>query len=180
MHWEHTNERNHVPESTASKESFSWALAQLRDCLDNHLECNGNAEDPLLPTRVLDVGAFQESIKLLETRGTRGQYMTLSHCWGDPKLMTAKLTVKTLEDYQIEIPYNKLPPTFRDAVEVTRRLAIRYLWIDSLCIIQRDEDDSDRNKERANEDWMTESSKIGRIYNCLYVGSLLQAKNSGV
>jgi hypothetical protein len=34
-----------------------------------------------------------------------------------------------------------LPATFRDAVIVTRALGIRYLWIDSLCIMQDSEDD---------------------------------------
>ena len=46
-----------------------------------------------------------------------------------------------------------LPKTFRDAVTITRNLGIRYLWIDSLCIIQDSE-----------EDWIRESSRMGRIY----------------
>ncbi|KAK1502880.1 hypothetical protein CTAM01_04869 [Colletotrichum tamarilloi] len=29
-----------------------------------------------------------------------------------------------------------LSKTFQDAVLVTRRLGIKYIWIDSLCIIQ--------------------------------------------
>jgi Heterokaryon incompatibility protein (HET) len=43
--------------------------------------------------------------------------------------------------------------TFRDAFKATRKLGIRYLWIDSLCIVQ----DSDF-------DWRAESSVIGKIY----------------
>jgi hypothetical protein len=31
--------------------------------------------------------------------------------------------------------------TFRGAIEMTRKLGFRYLWIDSLCIVQNDEDD---------------------------------------
>jgi hypothetical protein len=46
-----------------------------------------------------------------------------------------------------------LSPTFRDAFDVTRKLGVRYLWIDSLCIIQ----DSD-------SDWRAESSVMGEIY----------------
>jgi hypothetical protein len=30
---------------------------------------------------------------------------------------------------------SELPKTFLDAVVFTRRLPIRYLWVDSLCII---------------------------------------------
>ncbi|KAI8213173.1 Mitogen-activated protein kinase kinase kinase YODA [Colletotrichum sp. SAR 10_76] len=34
------------------------------------------------------------------------------------------------------IDFHVLPDTFKDAVTITRELNIRYLWIDSLCIIQ--------------------------------------------
>ncbi|PVH84958.1 HET-domain-containing protein, partial [Cadophora sp. DSE1049] len=46
-----------------------------------------------------------------------------------------------------------LPLTFRDAVKITRQLGFRYLWIDSLCIIQD-----------SSEDWQAESTAMGRIY----------------
>jgi hypothetical protein len=36
-----------------------------------------------------------------------------------------------------EIGWDDLPQTFRNAVIVTRALGIRYLWIDSICIIQQ-------------------------------------------
>lgn len=36
------------------------------------------------------------------------------------------------------MPITELPQTFHDAIEVCRALNIRYLWIDSLCIIQND------------------------------------------
>jgi hypothetical protein len=34
-----------------------------------------------------------------------------------------------------------VPPTIRDAILVTQSLAIPYLWVDTLCIIQDSEDD---------------------------------------
>lgn len=51
------------------------------------------------------------------------------------------------------IPWELLPTTFRDAIQVTKGLGIRYLWIDSLCIIQDDD-----------VDWKEESSKMASIY----------------
>ncbi|KAF7532425.1 hypothetical protein G7054_g7944 [Neopestalotiopsis clavispora] len=57
-----------------------------------------------------------------------------------------------------EIPWNSLPNTFRDAIEVTRQLGVRYLWIDSLCIIQDDEND-----------WKQESSKMVEVYQNAYL-----------
>ncbi|KAM0226788.1 hypothetical protein ACHAP5_012317 [Fusarium lateritium] len=46
-----------------------------------------------------------------------------------------------------------LPKTYRDALFVTAALGKRYIWIDSLCIIQDDEDD-----------WKSQSSVMGQIY----------------
>ncbi|KAF3000634.1 hypothetical protein E8E14_004758 [Neopestalotiopsis sp. 37M] len=57
-----------------------------------------------------------------------------------------------------EIPWDSLPNTFRDAIEVTRQLGVRYLWIDSLCIIQDDEND-----------WKQESSKMVEVYQNAYL-----------
>ncbi|TVY55546.1 hypothetical protein LCER1_G002742 [Lachnellula cervina] len=52
----------------------------------------------------------------------------------------------------------RLPPSFRDAVIVTRELGIRYLWIDSLCIVQDDLDD-----------WRKESAQMDRIYGMSFL-----------
>jgi hypothetical protein len=54
-----------------------------------------------------------------------------------------------------EIKFSGLPRTIQDAVSVTRRLGIRFLWVDALCIIQ----DSING-----EDWTNESSKMADVY----------------
>ncbi|KAI8689592.1 HET domain-containing protein [Fusarium sp. Ph1] len=92
-------ESNH-PESTASQASHSWVEGQLQTCLTQHLGCGATADDPLLPTRVLDMGTGgSKTIKVLETKGLRAKYITLSHCWGDPALMPTKLTAHTRDQY---------------------------------------------------------------------------------
>jgi len=45
------------------------------------------------------------------------------------------------------VPLEKLPITILNAVEVTRKLGIKYLWVDPLCIIQ----DSVTDKRRKIE-----------------------------
>ncbi|KAH8159037.1 hypothetical protein CIB48_g9211 [Xylaria polymorpha] len=52
-----------------------------------------------------------------------------------------------------QISYNSLPKTFREAVDVARALQIQYLWIDSLCIIQDN-----------REDWEREAAKMMKVY----------------
>jgi hypothetical protein len=64
------------------------------------------------------------------------------------------------------IAFESLSPLFQDAVIIVRQLGLRYIWIDSLCIIQ----DSVR-------DWETESAKMGDIYENSYV--TIAATSSG-
>jgi hypothetical protein len=48
----------------------------------------------------------------------------------------------------------ELPKTFRDAIEICRKLDISYIWIDSLCVIQGD-----------TEDWAKESITMINVYS---------------
>ncbi|PVH86348.1 HET-domain-containing protein [Cadophora sp. DSE1049] len=93
--------------------------------------------------------------------------MALSHCWGPPEHI-CKTTRLTLEDHKLEIPWSDLSKTFQEAIEVTRRLGIRYLWIDSLCIIQGDA-----------EDWDREAENMGNIYMYAYLTLAATASASG-
>jgi len=57
-----------------------------------------------------------------------------------------------------DIPFGTLSCLFQDAVTVTRKIGIRYLWIDSLCIIQN-----------SRQDWEQESAVMGKVYECAEV-----------
>ena len=48
---------------------------------------------------------------------------------------------------------DELPKTFQDAIAITRKLEINYIWIDSLCIVQDD-----------LQDWQTESAEMASVY----------------
>lgn len=95
-----------------------------------------------MPTRLIDVGqGLSETVKLYETQATDSlEYIALSHPWGEnpPYFRTFR---KNLEEYKQGIRIADLTKTFRDAVKTTRELGMRYLWIDSICIIQRYESD---------------------------------------
>ncbi|KAF2187297.1 HET-domain-containing protein [Zopfia rhizophila CBS 207.26] len=116
-----------------------------------------------LPTRVIDVS--REDPHLFTSNGLKCPYITLSHCWGgEQPLITTKAT---LDERTIGIPMQSLPPLYCDAVIVTRRLGIQYLWIDSLCILQD-----------CKDDWRKEAAKMGEIYRLSYVTlSALSAPN---
>ncbi|KAK4665506.1 hypothetical protein QC763_000410 [Podospora pseudopauciseta] len=135
----------------SSNDDFAFATQCLQKCLSNHSGCGRRDEIPRLPTRVLDLGPFDGSRVpyLLHTAGRQGQYSALSHCWGGHVPITT--TSDNIEEHTKAI--SNLPPTFRDAARISRRLGIRYLWIDSLCILQD-----------SKEDWEKESAMMGEIY----------------
>lgn len=139
-----------VSHHSGSAECLTLAKQWLKNCLENHAECPGFGPSDL-PTRVLYVGVASKEPRLVITKGTRGSYTTLSHCWGN--VMPTRLTAQTINLWQTEIPMEALPQTFRDAVVVTRALGIDYLWIDSLCILQDNP-----------EDWASESSRMADVY----------------
>lgn len=53
-------------------------------------------------------------------------------------------TTSTFEDYLKGISMQALPKNFHDALIITRNLGLRFLWIDSLCIIQDSPVDGNR------------------------------------
>ena len=95
-----------------------------------------------MPTRVLDVQTGNTGeVRLYEPQGQSGHYVCLSYCWGCPQLFAT--TLKCYNSYVQGIKIDTLPTTIQDAIWVTRQLNVRYLWVDSLCIIQ----DSIQDKE---------------------------------
>ncbi|KAK4178820.1 HET-domain-containing protein [Triangularia setosa] len=68
------------------------------------------------------------------------RYATLSYVWGQgKKFMTVKSNLRSLEKPQsLTSPeyLAQIPATIRDAIHVTKEIGMRYLWVDSLCIVQ--------------------------------------------
>jgi Heterokaryon incompatibility protein (HET) len=128
---------------------------RLKICQEQHHECNLTSQEvPILPHRVIDVGAEDSSTSarlFINDSLQRGEYTCLSYCWGGPQDVST--TTATLEQYSICLPSDKLPQTIRDAINITRSLAIRYLWVDALCILQDNTDDKS-----------VEIGEMGRIY----------------
>lgn len=101
-------------------------------CKNQHPACSHQGlAGSHLPSRVIDVG---HPPRLYESHGERAHYMTLSHCWGTSQHFVT--TSENIRDLRVEIPWTSLPKTFQDAILITRSLGIRFLWIDSLCIMQ--------------------------------------------
>lgn len=126
---------------------------------------------PFYPTRLIELGSVDSpTVKLIVTRNAthpnddnsrepEGQYVTLSHCWGN-KGPHFCLIESNLDVFQRSgIPLKELPRTFQNAIDFARRLSsnVKYIWIDSLCIIQKNE-----------ADWLRESTRMYQVYRNSY------------
>jgi hypothetical protein len=120
----------------ACSKSYDTVKNWLHGCIDNHEDCNmPNIVE--LPKRLVEVSSLGEAewARLARTEGMTGNYYALSYCWGKPG-QPFSTTSDTIEEYSKNLPIDNLPETILDALEVTRKLGLRYIWIDSLCIIQ--------------------------------------------
>jgi hypothetical protein len=139
----------------------------LKEC-DEHHECSQQGPS-ILPTRLLDIHPSKGvNVRLIESRSlTNVRYIALSHCWGSGRPLV--LTRALYHRFRNRINILDMPATFRDAVELCRRLKVRYLWIDSLCIIQDDV-----------QDWAREARAMASVYTGAYltISASLSASDS--
>ena len=135
-----------------SEKTYRLVRDWIQACDHDHSGCVSLTES-LLPTRVIDVTS--DNPRLVMSQG-RASYAVLSYCWGMAQALTT--TTTTLDQHILGISMNGLPQTIQDAIEVTRRLKLRYLWVDSLCILQDSEDDK-----------AVEIAKMEKIYQNAYV-----------
>jgi hypothetical protein len=144
--------------NTGSDAALGLASYWLNKCLSEHERCRGMgspSSSTFLPTRLLDVG--RGTIRLIETahesmnREADRRYIALSHCWGKTSII--RTLNENYENHLIEIRTSSLSQTFKDAVETTRKIGFRYIWIDSLCIIQNNKGD-----------WSAEAATMCDVY----------------
>jgi hypothetical protein len=124
--------------STGSLAAHELFAKQLDNCLANHESCAVGSAGNFKPTRLLDLSPSGNSgsmdVRLVPGDITNSGYATLSYCWGG--INPCVLTLDNYDAFQECIPWTGLPKTMRDAIVICRRLSVRYLWIDALCILQ--------------------------------------------
>ncbi|RMZ90857.1 hypothetical protein DV736_g1883, partial [Chaetothyriales sp. CBS 134916] len=160
--------------------AFRYIKQSLANCLANHNSTCNRVMFPLsgtatqrdnvvnivhgshglvvAPTRLVYVGSEDSTDPPRLVDGQEclrnGGYLVLSYCWGmTPKDAPWQLTIMTAQQFTTEIRLAILPQTLYDAVTWTRKLGGRYIWIDSMCILQDSE-----------EDWQREASRMASIY----------------
>lgn len=143
--------------------SFDQIRRWVSECSQDHKTCAAQTR-PSFPksksvdiqtrVRFVDLGADSKAhIKLVEGFIVDDvKYITLSYRW---TAETPRTSLKTHNRalYLKNIPTKEWPQIYHDAVFASRALGIRYIWIDSLCIIQDDA-----------HDWDVQASMMHRIY----------------
>jgi len=147
----------------SSTSHYETAQSWLQACA-SHSKCNQTVSgsihiDPYnspLPTRVIEITREmnRQRLHLRHTDGLCGAYITLTHRWNE---FTGRCitTTSNIEDRLLGEDFGELPQLFRDAFIVAEKLSIKYIWIDSICIIQQGDDLTD---------WRREAPKMAQYY----------------
>lgn len=145
----------------------------LEHCDKHHKCCLGPRNNEFnkqeLPSRLLNVRPSKDDNQIrldislsIKNKAQARKYIALSYCWGQepgnkPSLWCTELG--NLEERCNGFTLNSLPKTLIDAVQVARQLGVQYLWIDSLCIVQRGDD---------GKDWKEESKRMEAVFASAY------------
>ncbi|KAH6696747.1 heterokaryon incompatibility protein-domain-containing protein, partial [Leptodontidium sp. MPI-SDFR-AT-0119] len=141
----------------------SWPQIQewLSEC-QNHSYCQRSSDT--LPTRLISISQKpwekNPSVRLRNSDDILpgSTYTTLSHCWGpNPDMFGIVTTNSNIHQMMSSIPWDQLSKIFQDAIRITLKLDIMYLWIDSLCIIQG-----------SQKDWAKEAGQMESVYRNSY------------
>ena len=102
-----------------------------------------------------DIGKVH--LSLLDTPAMNVPYAALTYRWGtaDPLWCTTSANITTRHEC---IKFSTLPLTLQQAITTTVLLGLRFLWVDSICIVQDD-----------IEDWNRESLRMAAIYQTALV-----------
>lgn len=144
---------------------FKLLNAWLRRCdLSHDCKKHGTVLDHQMPSRFLDIGESDSGVLRLVRASELGgrRYVALSHRWGSLSLDEKRIYCTTkynISERSEGFNTSQLPSTFQDAVRVTREIGVRYLWIDSLCIIQYGDN---------GEDWQREYCRMESVFSEAY------------
>ena len=147
-------------------EGLRFMQDQLRSCLGGHPKCQPTTPPDGIswPSRIVTVAKDMVTVVDFDPKTIPGNFAALSYCWGSPLELEQnpplKLTALTSKSLRSGVRLSKLPLTLQHAVQVCAALGIRYIWIDSLCILQR----SRKVDPDALRDWEVEATKMETVY----------------
>lgn len=133
-----------------------------------------------MPTRLVDISGYEQGhVRIVNSstieKDSGEAYLALSHCWGrKPFLMMQQ---ENREEFERCVLVSSLAPNFQDAIFMTRQLGFRYVWIDSLCIIQGSKEDWDNEAPTMNKVYRNAFLTLGAMASPHCYGGLFRRRN---
>jgi hypothetical protein len=137
--WSEANKRAKPSNYIIDHEWTSTLKSWIHHCISCHRECTKRELASVFPSSanilLIDTGR----LCLVKAR-TSYRYIALSYVWGQvPQFPTTSVNLESLLQPNSLLPvWHKLPRTIREAIDLTDRIGERFLWVDSLCIVQDD------------------------------------------
>jgi hypothetical protein len=159
-------------DNTGSDDTISFILRSIARCQTFHgRACRRSIQTDMTTTRLLKL-SDDNRVRLVQLySSSKADYVCLAHRWptkdssecsGDstPYIIPSQCQTLTsnLAQRKNYFGVEDLLPAYRNTISVVKRLGLRYVWIDSLCIVQDDENDV-----------RTQIAQMGSIYGNSYL-----------
>lgn len=130
--------RKSAPAGTVDFSVFTEAIA---NCERNHSQFCRSSRPEYGSHETMELFVVDVRKWCLVKAWANQKYAALSYVWGNVEMLqTKRSNVSELRKTGGLIRHRSdLPRVVRDAIQVVRELGMRYLWVDTLCIVQDDE-----------------------------------------
>ncbi|KAH7328426.1 tol related protein [Stachybotrys elegans] len=140
--------------SSSAATSKQNPVARIRDWLDacngdhnHHCSAGSETSDLQMWRPVWLIDSVERN--LVRSKPT-DRYLALSYVWGTGQARNApdapaQLLRNNLDAFQDRLPEDDLPQTILDAMWLAKKLGLRHLWVDRLCIVQDDNEEMDNH-----------------------------------
>lgn len=160
-----------ITANTRDMQALELARTWMNDCIRKHPGCHassatildlestdGGVSRSILwpPKRLIDCSSTERlRLEGRDREQIKEGFATWSYCRG-VNTSFVQLMAETEQDIlRDEALLSVLPQTFRDAVEACHGLQVKYLWIDSVCIVQ---------SGSGGKDWVLHAREMPRVY----------------
>lgn len=126
-----------APQQVSKQFEPNVVLSWLKCCKGHKKHCNIQAPE-VTGMKLIDC---KSNDLIIREHYPDAKYVALSYVWGKPaasEMLTSAPAAKEMpqkEDKTSRLPKD-IPLTIRDAIQVTRALGYRFLWVDKYCIDQ--------------------------------------------
>lgn len=139
--WDQSSESSDLPLQVSRYLNIPRINSWLESCIEKHDSSCGSPVLPQYTGELQDLKLLDVTTRKVIAAPEGSLYYALSYVWGDigpPEPINGITGSTGFRDYSPESIWEAVPRTIKDAVRLVKQLGGRYIWIDSLCINQRD------------------------------------------